>query len=220
MTFIFVLAKSSILHANEKSNIGTYKITGPSGKQVCVFGLRGEITSREAEWFQNAFKNRNFCKTNNLPDPTIFWIISSPGGDVEAAVEIMQIIRKHKISTFIWYDQYSYERTFIPECLSACALIFSSGLHRHFRKKVEENTHLGIHKPSFVERTYDYVTEEKKHDEIKYALIDAMQEIGIDPRFIIKMYETKSEEMYFEKLTNLLIWNVITSLDLPVDFAR
>lgn len=205
---------------NGKSNIRLYKITGPKGGKGCIFGLNGEITVKESEWFKNAYKKNEFCKDDNLNLPTIFWIISSPGGDVQAALEIMEIIRKQRLSTFIWHDKHSLRRGSRPECLSSCALVFSSGLHRHFKKTVESNSHLGIHKPSFVARTYEYIEEERKHDQIKYALIDVMREQGIDPRFVIKMYETKYEEMYFEKLTNLLIWNVITSLDMPVDFPR
>ena len=52
-------------------------------------------------------------------------------------------------------------------------------------------------------------------DEVKYALIDIFNENGLDPRFTINMFETNSEDMRFPKITDMLIWRVITSLSLP-----
>lgn len=68
----------------------------------------------------------------------------------------------------------------------------------------------------FAKGTYDYLRKEKELDKLKYKIIDFMQTQGIDPRFVITMFETKSQDMYYEKLSNLLIWDVITSLDRPV----
>jgi len=220
-TLLILICFMSASFANEpktKSNIRTYEITHKnSDKVACVFGLNGQITDIEATWLKDELKDPTRCEGNS---PNIFWIISSGGGDVKSALEIMELIDKYNLITFI-YEELSQSHISSPgKCLSACGLIFSSGKQRHFKSKYDSNNFIGIHKPSFVNRSYDYLKEEKELDTLKYELIKIMEQNGVDPRFVIAMYQTRAEEMYYETLSNLLIWDVVTSLDFPLGFPR
>ena len=147
-TLLILICFMSASFANEpktKSNIRTYEIKHKnSSKVVCMFGLNGQITDAEATWLKNELETPTKCEGNS---PNIFWIISSVGGDVKSALEIMELIDKYNLITFI-AEGLAH---FAPgKCLSACGLIFSSGKQRHFKSKYDSNNIIGIHKPFFL----------------------------------------------------------------------
>ena len=76
-------------------------------------------------------------------------LIASPGGDLNAAVEIIDLVKKYKLVTHV--DELV---SGAGGCLSSCALIFAAGNKRHYTNPetldfASNNIIVGIHKPFF-----------------------------------------------------------------------
>ena len=194
-------------------------------KPFCALYLHGEITQKLADEFivdSNQKRDPITCKKSDEKTAeyaSILVLGNSPGGDLSAAFQIMRQIQARKIVT--WIDiqlAKNFDKTAQQQCLSSCALIFASGVHRHYSNDGEKllfNRTIGIHKPRFLEGTYDYVQQERKLDEVKYQMLEFFKNIGVDPRFVIKMFEVENKNMKLEDLNKLLIWRVVTSLESP-----
>ena len=55
---------------------------------------------------------------------------------------------------------------------------------------------------------------------IEYQFINMFQQNDIDPKFVVRMFETNFDEMYFPDIRELLIWGVITSYEKPPSFTQ
>lgn len=188
----------------------------------CAFVIEGEISETSLSTFRkNLFQKRdqNTClpvENGEISKGFIKDVVlkDSIGGDIQSAFEIMKIIQEEKLNTFVDTAFSGFNK-----CQSACALIFASGKQRHlsnnFQRFEKQNSYIGVHKPYFIEGSYQYLEEEKKLDEMKYEIIEFLKKNQIDPRFTIKMFETSSSDMFFPKLTDLLIWRVVTSVETP-----
>lgn len=202
-------------------------VFGSKEERVCSFLIEGEISQETASNFQKemmAKRNPLSCELSASGQEANSFIRdvvlqNSPGGDVAAAYSIMQTIRNFELNTHI-------DTAFsgINSCQSACALIFASGKQRHLTDRLSRfegfNSQLGIHKPDFIEGTYDFLQQERELDKLKYELIDFLSSGGVDPRFTISMFETPAASMFFPTLQDLLIWRVVTSIDLPASHKR
>lgn len=188
----------------------------------CAFVISGEINNELYQNFEKSLRERrnpSDCHRSNTGITSSEFIKTvilrtSLGGDVNAAFNIMKLIRQHGLVTQIDSDLTEY-------CLSSCALIFASGTQRHWTM----NTYiedpilvLGIHKPDLVEGTYDFLKKEKILDKLKYEIIDFLSASGVDPRFSINMFETSNENMMFPEMQDLLIWKTVTELEDPQYF--
>ena len=194
--------------------------------QSCSFIIEGQINKQRLEKFRAdliSLRNPKSCMLDNYGVPAhsffnLVTITNSPGGDLNAAFEIMKLIRKYKLNTHL--DELLSET---PNCLSSCSLIFASGIQRHYTNPYQlgsanNNVLLGIHKPYFTKGSYDYETEEKLLDKMKYEIMDFLSIGGIDPRFTIRMFEVQSKNIEFPSISDLLIWRVITSLNYPINY--
>lgn len=211
------------------SNVDVIRIGVPPNHK-CSFVISGEIKNfTYSKFFSQLYTKRNpeNCKISSKGKMSKSFIKTvtlrkSIGGDLNVAFEIMKLIRRNNFITHI-------DTLFTPSggktgCLSSCSLIFASGKHRHFTQKYKNTVFdngfpntitLGIHKPDFTEGTYDYLKKEKMLDEIKYKIISFLDEGGIDPRFTIEMFETSNEKIKYPSIEDLLIWQVVTSLEDP-----
>ena len=196
---------------------------GDFPNQTCSFVIRGEINTQTLAIFRtdlNTLRNVNTCAKDSSGKLAqhFFKVVTlqdSVGGDLSAAFEIVKLITDYGLVTHV-DDNLSFN----TGCLSSCALIFAAGKERHYTKNknstsIDENVIFGIHKPYFLNGSYEYLKNERLLDEIKYKLINHFNESGVDPRFTIKVFETASENIVFPKITDMLIWRVITSLSLP-----
>lgn len=213
LTFIFI-------SFGIKAEVNVFAL-GDKSPNTCTFSIEGKITKETLSEFRKVLKskrsNYDCSKVESGKEAHTFFdtvvLGTSRGGDLNSAFEIMKEIRRYNLNTFVW-EGTKY-------CNSSCALIFASGTHRHFAPlNKNKNRVLGIHKPQFIEGSYDYVELEKKYDSIKYSLIDFYKKNNVDPRFVIKMFETKFEKLSYEDITNLLIWRVVTSMEVPASWKR
>ena len=195
---------------------------GISPPYKCAYVITGEINQNLYESFKNSLnekRNSSDCTKDSTGKNAYSFIKTvilktSTGGDLNAAFKIMKLIGYHKLITQIDSDLTEY-------CLSSCALIFASGNHRHWsiNEDYKNSNHvLGIHKPDFVDGTYEHLNKEKALDKIKYEIIDYLSKVGIDPRFVIKMFETSNEKILYPKMQELLVWKTVTELGDPQYF--
>jgi hypothetical protein len=225
LTRALVACCLAILLCSEASHSGVIVLGFQGEPKRCAFLIEGAISSQSIAALKadsNSIRSTEDCSLDGNGKKASSFIKDivlrdSPGGDLAAAFQIMNLIRALELNTHL---DTSLARA--NKCQSACALIFASGEQRHFTSALgrfgSRNNLLGIHKPDFVEGTYAYVDKERKLDEIKYQIIDFLSLNQIDPRFVISMFETPTSKMYFPELSDLLIWRVVSSLDLPSNF--
>ena len=220
MRFIFVICAIFFVpaaHAQDQAKVSYFEISHNLYKSVCILGIEGTITPVTSNLFKE--KLTNPAKSCEKIAPVIS-IGASVGGDVQAAMEISELIMRNDLSTMIWQRPMSSENRYVDQhCLSSCALIFASGRDRYF-PDISENNILGIHKPEFLQKRQDTVKAEMELDRVKYDFIDVFENNSIDPNFTISMFETKFEDIYYPKIRELLLWRVITSFEKPPSFTQ
>ena len=202
-----------------KDEILVKKIGHSDYKTACVVLITGLIQPSSTAAFKEAVEELNSKDDSECVNSKLVLLSGSTGGDLRAAWSIMQIIRDTNLDTAVGlFPSTETNPTKIAGnfCYSSCALIFASGRNRHFLTTDTNSYILGIHKPSFAQKSENYLKEEKALDDIKYKLADFYKEIGISPKFVISMFQTEFADMKFEQMKNLLIWRVITSFDYPL----
>lgn len=128
----------------------------------------GEITDATPGLFRNVFKQMG---KKQLPI-----IIRSPGGSINAAIEIGRMVRQRKLDVGVGYTDYkgcapNQKACKLPKddggvyrgnvqaayafCNSACPILLSGGVNRY----ASYGTTLGLHQPKtvWVQRPYQYV---------------------------------------------------------------
>jgi hypothetical protein len=178
--------------------------SSPACEPTCPewISAEGEITARTPELFRKVFKRLGGRK---LPV-----ILRSPGGSINAAIEIGQMIRKQGLSTGVSSTVYQgcspYDLTCKPAaenkgiyrgrleerygfCNSACPMILAGGVERF----VSDDSSVGVHEPRTVwtreyvryRETYKIVRGKKKVISRKIVSRKQMRDkvtYGIDKR--------------------------------------
>jgi len=224
---IFVLALTFMALGRPSDVEAEVLAIGNSETQACLLLIEGEITRQTLIKFSEELKTKrdeSTCQRSQNGKPSKSFIkavalVNSIGGDLRAAFQIMTLIKQHHLNTFLDTGLAGEGK-----CQSACALIFASGKNRHFSDRFKrmrmDNNIIGIHKPEFTEGNYDYLKNEQDLDKLKYRIVDFLDQNNVDPRFVIRMYETPSSNMYYPEISDLLIWRVITSLHPPESLKK
>ena len=217
LLLVCLLFLGTLSHAEDQAKVSYFKISHNLYKSVCILGIEGTITPVTANLFKEKLTNPSKKCEKIAP---VVSVGASVGGDVQAAMEIAELIMSNDFSTMIWQrPMFSENRYLDQHCLSSCALIFASGKERYF-PDISENNILGIHKPEFLQKRQDTVKAEMELDRVKYDFIDVFNNNSIDPNFTITMFETKFEDIYYPKIRELLLWRVITSFEKPPSFTQ
>lgn len=138
---IFILSLSilacTVIPVNQKDPIYLYE-----GGQVsvvddygdCFISIDGAINPSLEKVFAKA---KNYLDQQDCVEKIV--LITSHGGDVEAAMRIGKEIRSGDYGT----DIHQY-------CESACAFVYIGGLRRlaHLNSRVADNSQLGVHQPA------------------------------------------------------------------------
>jgi hypothetical protein len=215
--FITAIFLASFTNASEQAKVSYFKISHSLYKSVCIMGIEGTITPLTSKLFKEKFENPP--KKCEKIAPVVSLGVSI-GGDVQAAMEIAEIITRNELNTMMWDRPIFSQNNFLKQhCLSSCALIFASGKERYF-PDISENNILVIHKPEFLQKRSDTVKAEMELDQLKYRFIEVFNAKLIDPNFTIRMFETKFEDIYYPTIRELLLWRVITSFEKPRSFTQ
>lgn len=134
--------------------------------------ITGEITSKDVNAI-SAIEHEIAAKK------VLVWL-SSAGGNVDAAMKIGRVIRKH--------DGYTSVAT-SEKCYSSCALIFIAGVYRvNFGG-------LGLHRPNLASAPQIRATLEQQVPSKFAAIRDYVNEMGITDNFYQKMVNTEPSKM-------------------------
>jgi hypothetical protein len=112
-------------------------------------------------------------------------ILTSLGGDVEAAIAIGRILR----DKFFW--------TTVPngsKCASACVLILAAGVGRD----AEQDAVVGIHRPTFAPEYFAGLSPEdarSKYNQLAQVVRGYLSEMGMSDQLFAQMMGVRSSEI-------------------------
>ena len=122
-----------------------------------------------------------------LPPQSDSWrsvVLNSSGGDVLAAMEIGEMVRKEGMTT---------QTAISPQvgCLSACVLIFAAGVQKIAGK-------VGIHRPHFDARLFaglDRLQAQAKYDELAQRVRVYLAKMGMPDQLFVEMMQVPSNKI-------------------------
>jgi len=121
-------------------------------------------------------------------------VLTSPGGNIYEARGLSKLIRENGLGTLVK-----------SQCSSACTTVFIGGITR----ELMPNARLGFHQYR-IDATYSVfnadTSAEQKRDRLLYAAA------GIQLWFLEKMFESRSDEMWFPEIDELLDAGVVTRI--------
>lgn len=107
---------------------------------------------------------------------------NSPGGDVEAAMEIGRVLRKHQVRASVDGD-----------CASACVLILAAGVMRDFGPRGR----IGLHRPYFMSSHRDYANAQQRVVKLNAAIHAYLSEMNVTPTLLDVMNSVPSDQIKF-----------------------
>ena len=132
---------------------------GPSQNNSNFVYLSGAITGNTVEEARKVL--------SSLPDSgTTYAALSSPGGDVQAAIEIGRMLREKRIHVVV-----------VNQCASACVLVYAGGVARIASGPVI------IHRPYFSGRdgAVTYAETQKDYETLRNLVRGYLQEMNVSP---------------------------------------
>ncbi|MEP4803501.1 MAG: ATP-dependent Clp protease proteolytic subunit, partial [Hyphomicrobiales bacterium] len=111
-------------------------------------------------------------------------ILHSPGGSVNDALEMGQLIRESEFNTKVVANGY---------CASSCPLIFAAGVER----TAHETSWIGVHQVYTPSSTFGSIQQGMDQAQRISALCQqALVDFGVDPALWIKAMETPKDQLY------------------------
>lgn len=121
-------------------------------------------------------------------------VLNSPGGNIYEARGLAKLIHENELNTIV-----------IEQCNSSCTIVFIGGI----RRELTPNARLGFHQYR-IDATYSVLnadaSAEQERDRLLYA------KAGVKPPFLMKMFESHSDEMWFPEIDDLLDAGVVTGI--------
>ncbi len=119
-------------------------------------------------------------------------VLSSTGGNIYEARGLSKLIRENELGTLVR-----------SVCTSACTTVFIGGISR----EMMQDAQLGFHQyriDANYSVLYADVAAEQERDRLLYAAAN------VKPWFLLKMFESRSDEMWFPEIDELLDAGVVT----------
>lgn len=113
--------------------------------------------------------------------------LNSPGGDVLAAMEIGNLVRKE----WMWTTAPDDPGT---ECASACVFIFAAGA----RRIAGSESKIGIHRPHFEEQLFSGLDRDHaqvKYDQLSQSVQAYLAKMGMSGQLFIEMMRVPSNKI-------------------------
>ena len=152
----------------------------------CMFNLRlyGRILPGTVAKVQKAL-------THRLPQQRVVVTLSSPGGDIDAAMKLGRIFRDARAHTEVRQGQ---------TCISACALAYAGGIVRHaFDDDTggQKSAKIGIHRPALaaVPKQTDMNALKRSMDEAVQRMRTYLGEMNVSDRLVDDMLVVPPENI-------------------------
>jgi hypothetical protein len=121
--------------------------------------------------------------------------LNSPGGDVLAAMDVGEVVRREWLWTTVEDDPGT-------ECASACALIFAAGAVRI----AGDRSKIGIHRPYFGQRYFAGLDREHardRYDQLAHRVQNYLSKMGMSDRLYTEMMKISSQQIRVLTYTEL-----------------
>jgi hypothetical protein len=129
--------------------------------------------------------------THRLPQQRVLVTLSSPGGDIDAAMRLGRIFRETRAHTEVRQGQ---------TCISACALAYAGGIVRHaFDDDTggQKSAKIGIHRPALaaVPKQTDMNALKRSMDEAVQRMRTYLGEMNVSDRLVDDMLVVPPENI-------------------------
>jgi hypothetical protein len=147
-----------------------------SGRGRPALAVSGKIGAATASWFRDRLDEAHLSAGDTI-------LMSSPGGDLNQAIIIGEIIRSRGLATAVGVVDAA-GRIKPSYCASACVLVFAGGKIRYG----VEGSALGVHR---------FVTSVPGHDPVaetqrtEGTVLNYVTRMGVSPSIVEAMSETK-----------------------------
>lgn len=166
-------------------------VRGPKGRASAV----GRIEPGSAEEFA-AFIERQAGEVETL-------YLHSPGGSVEDALQMSQLLRKQGIATAIPDEGY---------CASSCPIVFSGGKER----TAGPHSWIGVHQIYADARAPGNLHDGMSHGQVVSARVqDHLREMGVDAQAWIHAMKTPAQQIYIFTPEELAEYKLATRIASP-----
>jgi hypothetical protein len=147
-----------------------------SGYGRAVLAIGGTIGAATASWFRDRLDEAHLTAGDTI-------LMSSPGGDLNQAIIMGEIIRSRGLATAVGIVDAA-GRIKPSYCASACVLVFAGGKIRYG----VEGSALGVHRFVTVTPGRDPVAETQRTEG---TVLNYVTRMGVSPSIVEAMSETK-----------------------------
>ena len=124
-------------------------------------------------------------------------VLHSPGGSVQDAIRMGQVIREKKFATEVDSGKY---------CASSCPLVFAGGLER----RAGEKAAIGVHQIFSVSEAGPSAPNGDQAQRVSAQCQRYLGDMGVDPRVWLHAMETPKEALFYFKPEELLALKLAT----------
>ena len=145
---------------------------------------------------------------DSLNEPVTEIVLHSPGGSVQDALTMAQLIRDKELNTRIIANGY---------CASSCPLVFAGGVKR----EAHETAWIGVHQVYAPPSTFGSIQQGMDDAQrISAQTQQALLDFGVDPVLWIKAMETPKDQLYVLTAHELEELKLATSVEFEPDQAK
>jgi hypothetical protein len=147
-----------------------------SGQRRTALVVRGEIGPAAATWLHDKLDDAQLASGDVV-------LLASPGGNLDQAMIMGEIIRSHGLATAVGTaDQTGEVRA--AYCASACVLVFAGGKPRYGIK----GSQLGVHRFVTTTPVHDPVAEAQR---VSGTVLGYMTKMGVSSAVVEAMSQTR-----------------------------
>ena len=162
----------------------------------------GEITERDVgevrRLLPRAKRQARFCLMAGCEQKIPLVVFDSPGGNLIAAMQIGEILRRSMAMTMVASDS---------TCASACVFAYLGGVSR----TASENARIGLHRPYFEQSYFAGLTYDQaraRYDELVAKADSYLRKMGARPGLIQEMLSTPSQDITYLTSEQTDYWSI------------
>lgn len=147
-----------------------------SGSSRTTLAISGRIGAAAANWLRDRIDEAHLVKGDVV-------LLSSPGGSLEQAITMGEIIRARGLSTAVGVaDHTGHVRA--AYCASACVMTYAGGWPRYG----VENSALGVHRFTTTVQVADPLADAQR---VTGSILGYMAKMGVSARIVEEMSKTR-----------------------------